>query len=127
MLLVKSFEVPIYSLDVVVCVTDKFEEAIKKFKLVDLDPSTVQDSMAFAYASDHVGKLEVYLIFSNEEEALSNNTILHELTHLTSYLCQYRGIKFDETNDEPIAYFNGYAGGRVMDIMDVFRAKLANT
>lgn len=127
MLLVKSFEVPIYSLDIIVCVADKFEDAIRKFKLIDLDPVTVEDSMAFTFASDHIGKLEIYLIFANTKESLTFDTIIHELTHVTSYLCQYRGIKFDENNDEAIAYFNGYVGGKVMDIMQGFKQKLASS
>lgn len=122
-MLVKSIEVQIYSLDVIVCITESFKEAIKKFKLNDLDPNSYdEEALAFSYASDHTGKLEIYLVFKPSD--LSYDTVIHELTHLTSYWCKHRGIVYDEDNDEPIAYFNGYVGGKVMEIIEKFKKQL---
>lgn len=118
MLLVKTIEIPIYHLDVVVCVTDNLDEPIRKFKL-DLEKGDYKDAAGFAHDTHEAGKLRMYLAF--DHKSLDYDTVLHELTHLTSYLLIHRGIKWDENNDEPMAYFNGYVGNRVLKIIDEFK------
>ncbi len=113
---VRTIEVPIYCLDIVVSVVSDFEEINTKFKL-DLEPQ--EGAKAFCFASDHIGKLEIYLGF--HPDYLDHDTILHELVHVIAYLCKHRDIKFDPDNDEPIAYFFGYVGERILQIIEKYK------
>ncbi len=115
---VKTIEIPIYDMDVIICIHQKHDDVIKKFKL-DLDPRDYDDARAFSFADTKSGQLEIFFWLSDAN--VDSNTIFHEFIHVISYFCQHRDTKYDPKNDEPIAYLGGYIGERIMDTIDLYK------
>lgn len=57
--------------------------------------------------TDNVGALFI-IAFEDQEAALDNNILCHELIHLKNQIFDYVGAKLDVDNDEPEAYYYGY-------------------
>ena len=83
-----------------------FKSFIKKYKLCNCELEDGYLGMTFK----HNG---VYFIYSDGEDVY--NTIPHEAVHAIARIAECRGILFDITNHEMIAYMVGYVSGKILD------------
>lgn len=117
---IRTIEVPIYELDVIVVVTNHMSHVIDRFNL-NVDKDGLDIVKAFTVDVENPLKLEIYMIFHKDHANI--NTVLHELTHLTSFLCKHRDIRHDVDNDESLAYFNGWVGSEVFEVIDKYHQR----
>lgn len=110
-----TIEIPIYDIDVIVIIDSNWVDVNEKFEL-DLSEN---DLKAEAWTICDEGRFnEIYVLF--KPETIDNETLLHELFHIISRICEARDIVMDHKNDEPLAYLQGYIGQRVFEIRDQF-------
>ena len=83
-----------------------FKSFIKKYKLCKCELEGGCLGMTFK----HNG---FYFIYSNGEDVY--NTIPHESVHAIARIAESKGILFDITNHEMIAYMVGYVSGKILD------------
>ena len=83
-----------------------FKDFIKKY---NLEKCELEDSY-LGLTFRHNG---FYFIYSNGEDVY--NTIPHESVHAIARIAESKGILFDITNHEMIAYMVGYVSGKILD------------
>jgi len=81
-----------------------FNDFVKKYKLEDWELSG--HSVGLTLACE-----EYYLIYSDGSDDW--NTIPHEAVHAIALMSTNKGILFDGTNHEMIAYLVGYVSGEI--------------
>lgn len=86
-----------------------FKNFIKKYRLEKCGLEDGYLGMTFK----HNG---VYFIYSDGEDVY--NTIPHESVHAIARMAEHRGILFDVTNHEMIAYMVGYVSGKILDSLN---------
>lgn len=116
---ITTIELPIYDLELVVLI-NSWEEANKKFKLgfKETDYSACAWTI---YGEKCQSDSEIYLLL--KDGYLDDKTILHELYHIISGICELRCIKPDPVNDEPLAYLQGYIGQKLFEFRDKYIEK----
>ena len=82
-----------------------FKDFIKKYKLEDWE---LKESIGLTLVCRRY-----YLIYSDGTD--NNNTIPHEAIHGIARMAEHRGILFDVTNHEMIAYLVGYISGTILN------------
>lgn len=111
---ITTIELPIYDLQLVVII-DSWEEANKKFKL-NFSEDDYNCCAWTIHNEPGMSNSEVYLML--RDPFVDYGTIMHEMIHVISAICELRNIAFDTQNDEPIAYLNGYIGQKVFEFRD---------
>jgi len=114
---VRTIEIPVYYIDLVVVIHRDFNEVDRKFKLELKErwaPEDPNDSDAITHQHP-INLNEIYVIFS--PEYLGINAFSHELMHVIGYICSVRGITPDCENDEPLAYLQGYISEELAKIV----------
>jgi hypothetical protein len=112
---VKTFEIPIYYIDLIMVVHSDMREIDEKYGLGLKNHEGWDDpNDCHAFTQTHPvwkGKAEIYVCF--KPEALDHDTIGHELCHIMSQIAIQKGIILDPANDEPIAYLQGYVSAKI--------------
>ncbi len=98
----KEFVVPIYDVHLLVCACD---DPLKRRKVYDPVFGEYEGS-SFSGLCDGSGRGH-FAIFI-KASALDQNTVAHEVFHLTHRIMEYCGCNFDEDHHEQAAYLNGY-------------------
>lgn len=111
---ITTIELPIYNLDIIVIIND-WQEANRKFKL-QFREEDYEVCAWTIYDEPYIDNNEIFLLL--RQPYLDNETILHELIHVISGICNRRGIVMDPTNDEPLAYLQGYIGNKILEFRD---------
>ncbi len=117
---ITTIELPIYELDLIVIIDLEWSSANKKFKL-QLDPEDLEAHALTKMHPEYKGRHELYLLLKPEH--LDNNTLIHEIYHLVSWICLAKGITLDADNDEPLAYLAGYIGEKVLEFKEKYIEK----
>jgi len=112
---ITTIEIPIYELDIVIVIDTSWEVANKKFKL-GLDEDDLKAHAWTNLHPDYNGRHEVYVLL--KPNYLDNNTLLHEIYHLISWIAIAKGFTLDANNDEPQAYLQGYLGSKILEFRD---------
>lgn len=107
---IKTFEIPIYFIDVILVIHDDFELIDKKYKLnlregFDGDDPNECHALTCIHPK-YNEKSEIYVLF--KPKWLDIDTLSHEITHIISNISVLKGIVLDPSNDEPLAYLTGY-------------------
>lgn len=121
---VRTFEIPVYYIDVILAIHDDFNQIDQKYKLklketwIEEDPN---DSHAITYMHpEYHDKVEIYVML--KPKWLDIDTLSHEVAHIISFICSTKGIIIDPDNDEPLAYLQGYVsrklGEGILSYMD---------
>lgn len=112
---IRTVEIPVYYVDVIIVIYDDFLAVDKKYKLKLKEafaPEDANDCHAVTHLHpDYVDKNEIYVLFKPQH--LNIDTFSHELIHVIGYICSTRGIFMDCDNDEPMAYLQGYISGEL--------------
>jgi len=114
---ITTIELPIYNLDIVFIIQDNWESCIKKFKL-DLDSSYLEAHAVTTVHKEYKEKHEIFLLL--KPKYLDYNTLCHELMHLVMYICDLKGIRPEQDNDEPLAYLQGYLAEELFKFRDKY-------
>ena len=114
---ITTIELPIYNLDIVFIIQDNWEHYNKKFKL-NLDSDELQAHAVTTVHSEYKEKHELFLLL--KPKYLDYNTLCHELMHLVMYICELKGIRPEQDNDEPLAYLQGYLAEKLFIFRDKY-------
>jgi hypothetical protein len=117
---ITTIELPIYHLDIVILISDSWETYNKKFKL-NLDSEYLSAHAVTTVHPEYKEKHEIYLLL--KPKYLDYNTLCHELMHLVMYICDLKGIRPEQDNDEPLAYLQGYLAEELFKFRDLFITK----
>lgn len=127
---VRTVEIPVYYIDLILVIHEDFNVVDKKFKL-KLKETYAPDDPDECDAITHQhpeNKNEIYMLMT--PDLLEIDSFNHELVHVMSYICSARGITLDYDNDEPIAYLQGYISKKlteaVVAYMDAHKLDLRN-
>ncbi len=118
--MITTIEIDIYNVDVIVVIEEDWTATNKKFKL-GLEE---EDLKFYAWTIQHPeykDKHETWLLLKPRK--LDNNTILHELLHIVNFIAEQKGIDTSPSNDEALAYLQGYIGVKILEIRDKYIAK----
>lgn len=118
--MITTIEIDIYNVDVVVVIEEDWTQTNKKFKL-GLEE---EDLKFYAWTIQHPeykDKYETWLLLKPRK--LDNNTILHELLHIVNFIAEQKGIDSTPSNDEALAYLQGYIGEKILTIRDKYIIK----
>lgn len=114
---VRTLEIPIFYIDIIVIIHSNINEVDVKFKL-GLKDAFYPDDPNECHAVTCNGpvyedKSEIYVIF--KPKFLSADTFAHELTHIMNFICIAKGMNPSSADDEPYAYLQGYVVKRLME------------
>jgi len=104
-LISKTVKIPIYHGQLTVCIYEN-DKDIEELKLkYDISELCNYAAIYFPLHNSN-GFTRYFILFSNE---CKYSDVVHECVHLTNGLFLDRGIILDPNNDEPQAYFTGWA------------------
>ena len=111
---VKTINLPIYDLDIVVVIND-WLIANKRFRL-GMDEAKLMNATAWSIEDFMDTRDEIYLLF--DDKNLDYSIIIHEIFHVVLEICNAKDIVVDFKNQEPVTYLAGYIGEEVFKIID---------
>lgn len=113
---ITTIELPIYITDIIVII-DNWEESDKKFDLYLERDDFKAHALTWLYP-EYEKKHEIFVLLKTD--FLDYNTLCHELYHIVMYVCEAKGIKPDEDNDEPLSYLQGYIAEKLFAFRDKY-------
>jgi hypothetical protein len=114
---VKTINLPIYDLDIVVIIND-WVEANKRLKL-GIEDDDLMNAQAWSIENFVDTRGELYLLY--RDGFLDNGTLIHEIVHCVLEICDNRGIVVDFQNQEPVTYLAGYIGEQVFAVVEKYK------
>ena len=111
----KRFKIPVFSSEVSVVCCESPEGAHRKVSscgfMIDLEqfPNTVE-ARTFGFSG---GRVLVWLTkFPKNSETIG--VLVHELTHVATFIARYCGIVFSVDSEEVFAYVSGYLTTQIL-------------
>lgn len=101
MLLSKIIQLPIYTGDLKIIISDDFFTAKREFQIDVEDELLKADAVTIPVEHEN-GYLSYIIMFKSES---SVGTMAHEAKHLLNMIWEHHSIKLDVHNDEPECYY----------------------
>jgi len=111
-----EIDIPLYRGKLIIILTndmDELQEKIPNFSAPEIYGHSIMTNW-----NGHQGFC-VILNFDNQFQNITHGAIAHEALHISSMICQGRGINADFYNDEPQAYLCGW----IVDVIYSFLSK----
>jgi len=113
MKLKRYIEIPIYGARLWIVVAKDLHKARRKFEYL-FGPITPTNYNALCSRDDGYGKFGLFF----KPEALTRQTIAHEIFHLTHRILEWVGAPFEPSHHEYAALLNGYLTETVYKVLE---------
>ena len=104
---IKSHRIPLYRGYVVFIISNSVDKVKKYIPEFPFD-HTYADTLLDSYR----GKEGYFIVlnFDSPHRKIHFGTLMHEVMHVVDFVAEYRGIKLDVANDEPLTYLAEWVG-----------------
>ena len=119
----KIINIPIYEGKLIFVLSNSRELLRKKLNL-----HIPEDDGLYAWAFDGYYKTEnAHFIVLNPDfpyKQITHGVIAHECLHVANYIANYKGIKLDPNNDEPMTYLIGWITDQIYKFLKINKVKI---